>query len=187
MSTMNWATVVPTAIAGAVGLAGIGGTLLSASIAGKSNAENLQTSIAAENDRARLYEKRRVYANCLAVLMLGYLEAAMVRARGDTRSKGYADAVLKANRARTAAAVNALSEVRLIGSQEVGSRATHAVMTLLHFLKEGSGEDFGKAHAKLTLAMRIDLGEPVPDHLQIAELEGFLSFETSEQEASRRS
>lgn len=185
MSTLNWAAIVPAAITGAIGLAGIGGTLLSASIARQSNAENLQASIAAENNKARLSEKRCVYANCLAALMFGYLQAAMVRARGDVRSKGYAADVLEANRARMAA-VNALSEVRLIGPQDVGSLATRAVMALLRFLKEGGGSDFGKAHAKLTLAMRIDLGEPVPDHLMIEELEGFLPPEAPEQEASGR-
>ncbi len=50
---MDWATVVPTAIAGVVGLAGIGGTLLSARLTSKSDAENLRTSISAEDAGAQ--------------------------------------------------------------------------------------------------------------------------------------
>lgn len=65
---MDWATVVPTAIAGVVGLAGIGGTLLSARLTSKSDAENLRTSISAEDAGAKLAEKRRIYANCIAAI-----------------------------------------------------------------------------------------------------------------------
>ncbi len=59
---MDWTIIVPTAITGVVGLAGIGGTLLSARMTSKSDAENLRTSISAEDARAKLAEKRRAYA-----------------------------------------------------------------------------------------------------------------------------
>lgn len=177
---MDWGTVVSTAITAAVGLAGIGGTLMSARISNRTNTENLRTSINAENDHARLIEKRRVYSGYLAALTIGYLQASVVRSHRAPRSKEYAAAVLEANRAR-AAAMNALSEVRLIGSLEVGSLASHAVLVLLRFLEQGGGEEFGKAHAALALAMRKDLGEYVPEHVQIDELlQGLLSPEASE-------
>jgi hypothetical protein len=66
---VDWATVVPTAITGLLGLAGIGGTLLSARLTSKSDAENLRTSISAEDARSRVVEKRRIYAKCLAALI----------------------------------------------------------------------------------------------------------------------
>lgn len=48
---------------GAVGLAGIGGTLWQANRARKSEAELLQRNISAENERSQLAEKRRIYAH----------------------------------------------------------------------------------------------------------------------------
>jgi hypothetical protein len=51
---------------GVVGLVGIGGALLSASMTSKSNAQNLRTCISAEDKRARRVEKRAIYAKYLA-------------------------------------------------------------------------------------------------------------------------
>jgi hypothetical protein len=62
---------MPAAITGVVGLAGIGGTLLSARMTGKSDAANLRMSVSAEDTRAKLAEKRRIYANCLAAIVGG--------------------------------------------------------------------------------------------------------------------
>ena len=59
LAAVDWTTVISTAITGAVGLAGIGGALLSARMTSKSDAENLKMSIAAEDEHARLAEKRR--------------------------------------------------------------------------------------------------------------------------------
>lgn len=59
---------MPAAITGAVGIAGIGGTVLSATITRKSAAENLRISIDAENERIKLAEKRRIYAQALAAI-----------------------------------------------------------------------------------------------------------------------
>jgi hypothetical protein len=52
MFDVDWSSVVPALITGAVGIAGVAGTLLSARIAANSSAE-----------RDRLAEKRRVYAD----------------------------------------------------------------------------------------------------------------------------
>lgn len=70
---MDWASVAPAAITGVVGLAGIGGALwegkrareegsnaLQSSL--EAGAKNLDRSVAAEDRRAYLAEKRRVYA-----------------------------------------------------------------------------------------------------------------------------
>jgi hypothetical protein len=62
----NWATVIPAVVTGAVGIAGIGGTILSAKLTAKTQTANLGLSIGAENHRARLAEKRRIYATFMA-------------------------------------------------------------------------------------------------------------------------
>src|SRR5260370_2256504 len=56
----------PTLITGAVGVAGIGGTILAAWMTGKRQTANLELSIGAENERHRLIEKRRIYSACQA-------------------------------------------------------------------------------------------------------------------------
>jgi hypothetical protein len=60
MLAVDWAPVISTGITGVVGLAGIAGSIVSARMASTSSAGNLWTSIAAEDARARLAEKRRV-------------------------------------------------------------------------------------------------------------------------------
>src|SRR6516164_1900127 len=57
--TWDWAGTLGTAI---VGVAGIAATYLSASKARIAQGTNLQLAINAENDRARLTEKRHIYA-----------------------------------------------------------------------------------------------------------------------------
>jgi hypothetical protein len=159
MSAVDWGTVIAAGITGLVGIAGIGGTLLSARMTGKSDAENLRTSITAEDGRARLAEKRRVYANCLARLTDGFFAATIVKTyEGKHTEAEYKAAVLECNRARVVA-TNALHEVKLIGPPNLGSLATSAVRSLLRLL-EGDNTEFSRVQAELTLAMRADLGEP---------------------------
>lgn len=62
----DWATIIPPVVTGVVGIAGIGGAILSVKITTKSQAANLRLSIDAENNRARVAEKRRIYATFIA-------------------------------------------------------------------------------------------------------------------------
>jgi hypothetical protein len=55
---MDWASIAPAAITGVVGLAGIGASIWSARIAGKTSTANLIRSIGAENERIREAEMR---------------------------------------------------------------------------------------------------------------------------------
>jgi hypothetical protein len=57
----------PTIITGAVGVAGIGGTLLSA----RWQTASVKLSIAAEDERAKRAEKRRIYAAAYSALSDG--------------------------------------------------------------------------------------------------------------------
>jgi len=141
---VDWAIIVPTAITGAVGLAGIGGTLLSARMTGRSDAENLRTSISAEDERAKLAEKRRVYASCLASLTA----TGLVSTGNSPNPESVTNAFMSAT--------CALFEVRLIAPREVGELAGTALGRLL-------GSEFGgfaDVVTRLTSAMRADLGEP---------------------------
>jgi hypothetical protein len=65
---VDWATVASVAITGAVGIAGVAGTIIAARIAGKSARESAMLSVNAENRRVRLADKRRVYAHAIAAL-----------------------------------------------------------------------------------------------------------------------
>lgn len=80
---MDWAIIMPTAITGVVGLAGIGGTLLSARMTGKSDAANLQVSISAEDRRARCTEKREVFARFLTAASAAQMAAVRYRSHYD--------------------------------------------------------------------------------------------------------
>jgi len=55
---MDWASITPAAITGVVGLAGIGASIWSARITGKTSTTNLMRSIDAENERIRKAEMR---------------------------------------------------------------------------------------------------------------------------------
>jgi hypothetical protein len=57
----NFSSVLPTAITGVVGLAGIAGSILSARLTSRSASRNLQLGISAEDKRAHTGEKRRIY------------------------------------------------------------------------------------------------------------------------------
>jgi hypothetical protein len=53
-------------VTGAVGIAGIGGTILAAWMTAKGQTSNLLLGVDAEDRRAQLAEKRRIYAAYLA-------------------------------------------------------------------------------------------------------------------------
>jgi len=149
---MDWAIV----ITGIVGLAGIGGTLLAAKMAAKSAAENLRTSISAEDARAKVAEKRRIYASCLAAL------SAHATANAFPFTTVPPEAGIRfqeeINRTRLTAA-NAVYEVQLISPSEVAGLANIALLALLNADAATQEPVIGKAIGALMGAMRRDLGE----------------------------
>lgn len=167
---MTWTTVVPAAITGAVGIAGIGGALLSARITSKSAAENLRTSIAAEDARANLAEKRRIYANCLGALT-AFLTAEIRKQNAPCRQSD------RANQAYTPALLatsSAVWEVILITSIEVANQTARVFDAVIHMdaaapqiddtlrVLAQAGE-IGDAISTLSETMRRDLGEEALD------------------------
>lgn len=149
---MNWGAVIAAAITGVVGIAGIGGALLSARMTAKSSAENLRTSISAEDARARNAEKRRTYANCLAVLTLA------VSTRASANPDDRDSRTNAANLIITAA--NAVFEVKLIAPPEVDTLAIAAMQNLSSSKVGQVHKESAGAITRLASAMRADLDEP---------------------------
>ncbi len=154
---MDWAIVIPTAITGAVGLAGIGGTLLSARMTGMSDAKNLRTSIRAEDARARLADKRRIYAGCVAALT-AYSDATVAANTSKILlAEQRAELEYEVGRTRLAAQV-AVSEVDLIAPPEVAIMAHRATQAVLHASEAENIASIGFPIVNLTMAMRRELG-----------------------------
>jgi hypothetical protein len=143
-----------------VGVASIGGTLLSARMTGKSDAANLRVNIGAEHALAKLAEKRRNYANCLAALT--QYAGAHIRLYAAKDSQGHNDLVQERTQALTAARI-AVLEVALIGPESMRSLTAQAEHRVRDWnpSDNASRHSFSSAHTKLVLAMRVDLGEPM--------------------------
>ena len=154
---MDWTSIVPTAISGVVGLAGIGGTLLSARMTSKSDSENLRTSIGAEDQRARLAEKCRIYANYLSALSAGFNSYVESSTKQDLAGQKH-DEIMARWRDAHVNALSASSEVRLIGPGAVGSLATE-IFNLMLRLRREDVELWARTYRDLLAAMRADLGE----------------------------
>ena len=164
---MDWASVVPGAITGVVGIAGIGGSIASAKLAGKSAAQNLQTSIAAENEHARRADKRQVYIRYQVSLteILGAINN--LRHRGEhlssRESKIRIDLVDKA----FAPMDRAMTEMWLAAPDEIAYLADHIAGVLWHYVHDMKSNlkpvmpDIVGERTKLYRAMSADLGEPV--------------------------
>jgi hypothetical protein len=143
MSTMDWGSVISTAVTGVVGLAGIGGTFLSARMAGRS-----------QDLRERLAEKRRAYSGVLAAWAT-YADAEnRVHAAGTAKRESLSierDHVLQSARVAT-------YEVVLIGNLDIGQMALHVEESARAAGEGGSGKDMEQAYANMLMAMRADLG-----------------------------
>jgi hypothetical protein len=158
---MDWAIVVT----GAVGLAGIGGTLLSARMTSKSDAANLRASISAEDTRAKLAEKRRIYASCIAALD-AYANYAEYATRADTLPLAQRAQLLGESARSRLAAFYASSEMDLIAPPEVAVWVHRMLWTVLRAEKAATNEaqvgEIVDAHMNVVVAMRRDLGEHAP-------------------------
>jgi hypothetical protein len=167
---VDWGNVAAGAITGVVGLAGIIGTSwqgkrsreaqatdLKASL--DATAANLKPGIDAENERARLADKRRVYARYLAAL------SELLRAMGLVQAVGADNlTAVGAELDASTALISALSEVELIAPYEVGILAGFARKVLADYDPDDQNPfDYGNARANLIWAMRADLGESGPE------------------------
>jgi hypothetical protein len=172
-------SIWPTVITGVVGVAGITGTILAARIAASTQTANLMRSMSEERSRARLVDKRQVYANFITAAHEAHLTITWVFVG---RLKEEENAPIAELYKLRAAMYSHLSEIELVGSEEVISRAqalSRFVTRYFAFLIEPDQVKFDnllkKAHARLpeseslsevekrlNEAMRADLGvEPV--------------------------
>jgi hypothetical protein len=163
---MDWASVVSVAITGAVGIAGVAGTILAARITSKSATENLKLSISADNERARLALKRGVYADCLTAF------AEMMTAVFTFREHHSGDDhdVTRTKQSQTQVVmIQKISEVRLIAPRNVARAVAELGQTLLEYAIDSLRvEPFGTSPEAITKklhevyqVMRADLGESV--------------------------
>jgi hypothetical protein len=150
MIVVDWGTVIPAGITAVVGLAGIGGTLLAARITGRS-----------EDNRAKVAEKRRIYANCLAALSVQY-EANILKVETSKLSFPQDLATIFGSSGDLdRAAMNAVFEVQLIASFDVAKLAAKTLETLFRATPGSERNAWATAIALLVAAMRTDLGEPI--------------------------
>lgn len=171
---MTWTTVVPTVVTGVVGLAGIGGSILSAKLAGSTATANLLRSINAEDKRTHLSEKRRTYAAALESFEeMGLFIATLRSAKAETLVRDMPNAVDKLTGAG-GAMWGAVTKLQLIGSPEVAEAAQDLADEYLghgrSMLAKLTGTEqepaylsvanLGQLTRDLADAMRADLGEP---------------------------
>ena len=118
---MTIMTLWPSLITGTVGVAGIAGTILAAQLTARNQTANLAVSINEERNRSRLSDKRQVYANFMTSLHENLL-AWTLASYAETDTGERAVAILGAMPGRVTI-YNRLSELELIGSEEVISQA----------------------------------------------------------------
>jgi hypothetical protein len=179
---MDW-TFLATA---AVGIAGIAGTFWQGKRAReaasndlkqnlKAASENLLTTINADNERARLAEKRRIYASCLtAINAASPAFSTHRRARNAKNARTWTNVEAKLaawEDAKTArdAMLNAEMELELIAPKDVFQHAQQAGDNLMKYwdktANDAEPDDSLPSSTKpliikLRSVMRIDLGEP---------------------------
>lgn len=164
---MSWDAIVPNLITGVVGVAGIAGSILAAHQARKSAAENLRTGISAEDRRAKVAEKRRIYAACLTALnnmmtaQADYgVDIANAKSKAERRV-AYSELVPVRN-----SLLNAVSELELVAPETLGRLARERFQWHMDRIKEvGQGEKMNlknrpPTHWDILAAMRTDLGDP---------------------------
>ena len=169
VTVSDWPAIVTGIVIGVVALAGIAATYWQGKRATQAASENLRNSIDAENERARLTEKRRIYAACQAAFTAMRIESITHRvAYQPPPSQDQRDAAeLALNQARQAM-LHVTSELLLIAPKDVNRLAADLTDSYLSYiiatvrgasLEEPTGP---AAHIQNQLydAMRADLAEP---------------------------
>jgi hypothetical protein len=166
MSAMPDTAVIVT---GLVGAAGIAGTLLSARITARSDMAGLRLSITAEDERAQLAEKRRIYAGFHTSIDKLVVANSPIEAFWSTAGPDERQAMRSAQDAAITAMFNGLSEITLTGSEPISRQAEDLTRLLTSYadaiLTETEAEALARAadmvwrqRSALYEAMRADLG-----------------------------
>jgi hypothetical protein len=160
----------PAIVTGVVGLVGIVLAHLQGRYSQRRQAEDVQAtldaatqdlrmSITAEDARARLADRRKIYVHCL--VELSALRAAAVRVRAEQgHGAAHAAAAMDAFRQAVLAAHEAVWPVVISGSPEVAKLAGQFVASVSNALDPGQDAAFRQAQNALIRAMRADLSAP---------------------------
>src|SRR5580698_7124381 len=161
MTVMNWATLMPTIVGAVVGLAGIGTALASTRMTIRSATQSQQTSLAADEERARYDRKLRIYSAFVGAVNNALYASAVNLTEGGKRPKN-SRAEVEAGRL-CYDAMTALGAVQLTGPREVGTLGSATMAALADFIAGRVGQvDVLKDLVDVAVAMRMDLGEPGP-------------------------
>jgi hypothetical protein len=162
---MDWTSYIPSVTTAVVGLAGIGGSIWSARIAGGRSTENLIRSIGAQNELVRDANKRRLYAASLAAfneMTAAFADFIDNRAEDQDEYETSRKRLYAAQRDMN----GALEELMLIAPKDVGDKAVDMSDYLISLMRNAAAPDTkpdvktaGLLRTRLIGAMREDLGE----------------------------
>jgi len=169
VTVSDWPAIVTGIVIGVVALAGIVAVYWQGKRAAMAASENLRRSIDAENQRAQLADKRRIYAACQAAFTAMRIESITHRvAYQPPPDQAHRDAAeLALNQARRAM-LNATGELLLIAPTDVRKLAADLTDSYLSYTTatvrgaslDEPTEPPGHMQSQLYDAMRADLGEP---------------------------
>jgi hypothetical protein len=189
---VDWTTYIPSAVTGVVGLAGIGGALWQAKRAREAAAEDakvsreaasidlqasmrqtsndLVVSINAEDKRADIATKRRIYAACLAAFQQVMRAAVNYRTARATQAEEERKPLIEKQEDAQDKMYQTMGELVLVAPYDIVQLTGTLSNTLLSFMaathigapfQGPAAKEAGQIQTALVRAMRIDLGEPV--------------------------
>src|SRR5215472_18291875 len=170
VSVSNWPVIITGVATGVVGLAGIVATYWQGKRATEAASESFRRSIYAAGERARLAEKRRIYAACQAAFTAMRIESITHRvAYQPPPSQDQRDAAELALSQARQAMLHVTSELLLIapeGVRKIAADLTDSYLGYITATVRGASlaeptEPAGQLQNQLYDAMRADLGEPV--------------------------
>jgi hypothetical protein len=189
---MDWTTYIPNVITGVIGLAGIGGALWGAKRARETAAEdaranreatssdlqasmrqtanNLVVSINAEDKRAYVAVKRRIYAECHTAFQQAIRAAVSYRTARTTQTEDERKPLIEKQEYAQDKVSQAMGELLLIAPYNIAQLADALSATIISIeaatyngppFQGPEFKEVGQILSALMRAMRIDLGESV--------------------------
>ena len=149
--------MVSSAITGAVGIAGVAGTIIAARIAGNSARATARLNITAESRRTQLADKRRIYAHAIATMDVSVLaaQAELINLSGVTVKE-----IADRRDAALLSAADAMGEVQLASPPLIADLADQAIHDLGAFCVHTIDNDrIREVRQSLLKALRADLDQ----------------------------
>jgi hypothetical protein len=166
----NWPAIVTGIVTGTLGLAGIMATYWQGRRATRAASENFRTGMDVESERARLADKRRIYAAGQAAFTAMRIESITHRvAYQPPPNQEQRDAAELALNQAQRAMLSATSELLLIAPEPVRKLATELTDNYVSYITatvrgaslDEPSDPLGHMQSQLYDAMRADLGEPL--------------------------